>query len=127
MRVPPSGDVGAQPGEDDPQRRPEWAGTDTHLIAVAEDLVSGSSYRAWRRPSTPHTGRFRSRNRPYSFVVERASTGEMIAVFDTWPNVVAWHDRTLISAGWRVLMPPDAEQPSPAGSDAPAHGEVVPE
>ncbi|HKP19228.1 MAG TPA: hypothetical protein VJT84_12165 [Gaiellaceae bacterium] len=78
---------------------------EVEIVATARDAVS---YRAFvvlydRMEAERRQGLLSPRTRP--FVIKLVGRDEPIAEFHSWPEVRAWHDRHLISTGWRVLHP----------------------
>lgn len=85
---------------------PDWVGPKTELVAMAVDVVSGDCFRAWYdnvEAARPRSRLRRNRARP--LLVEDVGTGSVVARLSSWAEAVDWHDRTLISTGWRVLSP----------------------
>jgi hypothetical protein len=75
------------------------------VIATARDAVSYRSFVVLYDQSQAESrhGLLSPRARP--FVIRLVGRDEPIAAFHSWPEVVVWHDRNLISTGWRVLRP----------------------
>lgn len=122
----------AQTDPQSPQKRsppdqeiqpPAWAGEKPVLIAEAEDIVPRRTFRVWYDQAEAERsgdGRLR-RDRRLLFRIEQVDSGQQVDAFGSWEDVEAWHGRTVISAGWRVLNPvPElGQQPKEAPQEAP--------
>jgi hypothetical protein len=81
-----------------------WIEPGTELVATAQDLVSYRRFCVLY--DRAEAGRKRLlRPKPQPFLIHIVGAGGIVAAFETWADVVAWHDRTVISPGWQVLKP----------------------
>jgi hypothetical protein len=98
------------------QEPPAAVGWSKVLVAEAEDLVSRRMFRVWydRRDDAQNGRRYRlRRKRTTPFLVEDVGVAAIVAMLGSWKDVLAWHDRTVISPGWRIVT-----QPSDLGEPA---------
>jgi hypothetical protein len=72
------------------------------LVATAQDLVSYRRFLVLYDPrEAQRKGLLGPRARPFSIKVVGGDGA--VASFPSWSEVVAWHDRALISSGLQVL------------------------
>jgi hypothetical protein len=76
-------------------------------LALATDIVSGRRFLV-----------FSEGDDQQHFLVE-AADGSRVASFESWEAVLAWHDRTVVSPGFRMASPPPSP-PEMIGAFAPA-------
>ena len=93
---------------------PTWVGS-LELVAGAVDLVSERRFRVWydREEADRPVGRLR-RDRRRPLVIEDVELGRALVRLAAWEDVLAWHDRELISAGWLMLK----EFPEPVADES---------
>lgn len=113
------------PDRDD---RPGCVSAEAELVAAASDLVSGRRFRAWYQAADapPRRGLIR-RARAFPYVVEDVTAQRIAARLASWAAVVAWHDATVISPGWRVVdVSPIPLMDEAQASREPTHSDVKP-
>ncbi len=115
----PRPDRPSQPDEEN--RRPAWAVPRAILLAEVEDIVSRRSFRAWYvgAEAERSVDGLRWRERPLPFRIEQVDSGRQLGAFGSWSEIEAWHERTVISAGWRIVnaLPELGELGSAPSSD----------
>lgn len=86
--------------------RPVWAPPTTILVAEVEDIVARRMFRVWfdgDEAARPGDGLRRDPRRP--FRIEETDSAREVGAFTAWKEVDAWRERTVISAGWRMVTP----------------------
>lgn len=102
--------------------RPEWLPVGAELVATASDIVSGRRFHVWYdKDAAPLRQGLARRPQTLPYVIEDVTTRRVAARLSGWVAVVAWHDATVISPGWRVVDFSPVDMPdsdAPEGSDS---------
>ncbi len=80
-----------------------WIEPPAELVATAQDLGSYRRFLVLYNRDEAKRKRLLGRPRSHPFLIRFVGGRESVAAFESWREVVAWHDRTLNSPGWQVL------------------------